>query len=156
MKMKIYKRTLFNLIKGLITATFGGFFVFIITKMFFSVTVCGVLGVVTAAMILYITVFSEAIHFELDNNGTLRYFKRNNLQNTYELSKYRIGYHRKTEWGILGSNDIQLQFLDMEGNKSELDAGPLGTAQFDEMFAAMEEYAIKAEVEQLTAEKKPL
>jgi hypothetical protein len=145
---------MFSLVKGLITVPFGGLVIFIIAQIFLPVPICGVLGVVAAAAIAYITVFSEAIYFELDDDGTLRYFKRGTLQNTYELSKYRVGYHRKTEWGILGNNDIQLKFLDTAGKESELDAGPLGTTQFDEMFAAMEEHAIK-DVEQLAAEEKP-
>jgi hypothetical protein len=151
--MKIYKRTLFSLVKGLITVPFSGIFVFIVAQIFLPVVICGVLGVVAAAAIAYVTIFSEAIHFELDDDGTLRYFKRGTLQSTYELSKYRLGYHRKTEWGILGNNNIRLKFMDTDGKESEVDAGPLGTTQFDGMFAAMEGYAIK-DVEQLTAGKK--
>jgi hypothetical protein len=151
--MQTYKRTLFTLIKGLITAPFGGLFVFIVAQFFLPATICGILGVVAAAAIAYITIFSEAIHFELDDDGALRYFKKGNLQSTYELSKYRIGYHRRTEWGILGNNNIRLKFMDTAGTESELDAGPLGTTQFDEMFAAMEKYAIQ-DVEQLPAGKK--
>jgi hypothetical protein len=154
--MKVYKRTVFSLIKGLIIAPFSGLVVFILAQIFLqslSLVIWGVLGVAAAVAVAYITVFSEAIYFELDDDGSLRYFKRGSLQNTYELAKYRIGYHRKTEWGILGNNDIRLKFLDTDGEQSEIDAGPLGTTQFDEMFAAMEEYAIK-DVEQLAAEKK--
>jgi hypothetical protein len=151
--MKVYKRTSFSLIKGLVTAPFGGLLVFIVAQIFLPVTICAVLGVAAAAAIAYISIFSEAIHFELDDDGTLRYFKRGALQNTYELSGYRIGYHRRTERGILGNNNIQLKFLDAAGTESELDAGPLGTTQFDEMFAAMGKYAVQ-DVEQVSAEKK--
>jgi hypothetical protein len=112
------------------------------------------LGVAAAAAIAYISIFSEAIHFELDDDGAFRYFKRANLQSTYDLSKYRLGYYRRTERGILGNNNIQLKLIDTEGKESEIDAGPLGTTQFDEMFAAMEKYAIQ-DVEQLSADKKP-
>jgi hypothetical protein len=150
--MQIYKRTSFSLIKGLITVPFSGLFVFIVAQIFLPVAVCAFLGVAAAAAIAYITVFSEAIHFELDDDGTLRYFKRGNLQNTYELSKYRLGYHRKTEWGILGNNNIQLKFMDTNGQETDIEAGPLGTTQFDEMFAAMEKHAIQ-DVEQLIADK---
>jgi hypothetical protein len=89
----------------------------------------------------------------LNDNGTLQYFKRGALQSTYELAKYRVGYHRKTGRGILGNNNIRLKFLDANGKESELDAGPLGITQFDEMFAAMEEYTIK-DVKRLTADNK--
>jgi hypothetical protein len=141
------------MIKGLITVPFGGLFVFIVAQIILPVPICVILGVAAAAAIAYVTVFSEDIHFELDDDGTLRYFKRSSLQNAYELSKYRIGYHRKTEWGILGNNTIRLKFVDTNGQESEIDAGPLGTTQFDEMFAAMEQYAIQ-DTEKLTADKK--
>jgi hypothetical protein len=127
--------------------------VFIIAQILLPVPVCAVLGVAAAAIIVYITVFSENIYFELEDDGAFRYFKKGTLQNTLDLSKYKIGYHRKTEWGILGNNDIRLQFLSTEGEESEIDAGPLGTTQFNEMFAAMEKYAIR-DVEVLTADKK--
>ena len=150
--MKVYKRTLFSMIKGIIIAPFGGLFVFIIGQIFLPVPLCAVLGVITAAIILYISVFSENIYFELDDDGTFRYFKMGALKNTFKLSDFRIGYYRKTEWGILGLNNIDLKIADANGEVTEIDAGPLGTAQFDKMFEEMEKYAIK-DIETLSAGK---
>jgi hypothetical protein len=141
------------MIKGIIVAPFGGLFVFLLAQILLPVPLCAVLGVAVTAIIVYIAVFSENIYFELDNDGTFRYFKKGTLQNTFELSKYRTGYYRRTEWGIFGSNDIKLKLLDAEGKETGIDAGPLGTAQFDEMFKEMGKYAIK-DVEVLDAEKK--
>jgi hypothetical protein len=151
--MQVYKRTTFSMLKGIIIAPFSGILVFIVAQILLPVPVCAVLGVAVAALIVYITIFSENIYFELEDDGTLRYFKKGTLQNTLDLSQYKIGYHRKTEWGILGNNDIRLQFLNTGGEESEIDASPIGTTQFNEMFASMEKYAIK-DVEVLAAGKK--
>jgi len=153
--MQVYKRTTFSMLKGIIIAPFSGIVLFIVAQILLPTLVCAVLGVAAAALIVYITVFSENIYFELDDDGVFRYFKKGTLQNTLDLSKYKVGYHRKTDWGILGNNDIRLQFLSAEGEESEIDAGPLGTTQFNEMFESMEKYAIK-DVEVLAAGKKQL
>jgi hypothetical protein len=141
------------MIKGLIMVPFGGLFVFVLTQILLPVPVCAVLGVAAALVIVYMTIFSENIYFELDDNGTFRYFKKGTLQNTYELSEYRIGYYRKTEWSIFGSSNIELKLLDSKGEETEIEAAPLGTAQFERMFKEMEKYTTK-DVEVLEAEKK--
>jgi hypothetical protein len=150
--MKVYKRTLFSLVKGIIISPLSGILVFLLAQIFLSVPICAVLGILTAAALMYMTVFSENIHFELDDNGTFRYFQKGILKNTFELSKCSIGYYRKTEWGLFGNNDINLKILDAEGEETGIEAGPLGTGQFDDMFEEMEKYAIK-NVEVLEAAK---
>ena len=151
--MKTYKRTLFSLIKGVILAPFTGLFIFIIAQILLPVPVCAVLGVAAAAIIVYISVFSENIYFELDDDGTFRYFKMGTLKNTIKLSDYRIGYYRKTERGIFGLNNIALKLFDSEDQETNIEAGPLGTTQFDKMFAEMEKFAIK-DIETLDPGKK--
>ena len=151
--MQVYKRTMFSLIRGLIIAPCGGFAAFVITQFFLPTLICVILGLAAAVALIYMAVFSENIHFELDDDGTFRYFKKGKLENTFALASYRLGYHRKTEWGILGNNNIDLKLLDAEDEETVIEAGPLGTAQFDEMFACMEKYSIK-DIEVLSAEKK--
>jgi hypothetical protein len=139
------------MIKGLIEVPFSGLLVFVLAQFLLPLPVCFILGAVAAAVVLYITVVSENICFELEDDGTLRYFKKGALQNTFQLSEYRVGFYRRTEWGILGNNNIELKLLDAEGKETEIEAGPLGTSQFDKMFEEMEKYAIK-NVEVLAAE----
>jgi hypothetical protein len=141
--MQVYKRTRFSLIRGLVVAPFSGLVVFIIAQIFLPLPICIILGLAAAGGIVYIAVFSEDIYFELDDDGMFRYFCMGKIKNTIDLSKCRIGYHRKTEWGILGNNNIDLKLVDLSGEKMDIEAGPLGTVQFDEMFAAMEKYAIQ-------------
>ena len=151
--MRIYKRSLFSLVKGLIITPCTGVLVFIIAQIFIPPWPSAVLGVLAAAALLYMTVFSEDIYFELDDDGAFRYFKRRREQCAFALPSCRTGYQRKTEWGLFGNNDIKLKILDAEGEETEIDASPLGTSRFDEMFAAMEQFAIR-DVETITAEKK--
>jgi hypothetical protein len=142
------------MIKGIIIAPFGGLLIFVLAQIFLPpFPLCAVLGVAAAVIIVYITVISENIYFELDDDGTFRYFKKGTLQNTFELSKYRTGYYRRTEWGLFGSTDINLKLRDAEGEETEIDAGPLGRARFEEMYKEMEKYAIK-DIEVLDAGEK--
>ena len=150
--MKTYKRTLFSLIKGVILAPFSGLFVFILAQIIFPVPLCAIIGIAVAAIIVYISVFGENILFELDDDGTFRYYKMGKLKNTYKLQEYRIGYYRKTERGILGLNNIDLKLQDSKGEEQSIESGPLGTTQFDEMFAEMEKHAIQ-DIETLEAGK---
>jgi hypothetical protein len=153
--MAVYKRTLFSMIQGLIVTPFGGLAVFIIAHIFIpSLWLCILLGLAAAAFLAYSTILGENIHFELDDNGTFRYFNRGQLKNTFELSKYSIGYHRRTERGFLGNNTIRLKLVNSEGEETEIEAGPLGTTQFNTMFEEMEKFSIADKAEPLEAGKK--
>jgi hypothetical protein len=141
------------MIKGIILSPLSGILVFLLARIFLPVPLCAVLGIVAAALLMYMAVFSENIYFELDDDGTFRYFKTGTLKNTFDLSKCRIGYYRRTERGIFGNNNIDLKILDAEGKETGIEAGPLGTGQFEDMFEEMEKYAIK-NVEVLEAAEK--
>jgi hypothetical protein len=98
--------------------------------------------------ILYITVFSEDIYFEIEPDGVFRYYKRRVLQNTFNLKTCYIWYRRKSETGFPPTHDITLKVLDTSIEDAEegevgIDCSSLGPNQFDEMFAAMEEFALK-------------
>jgi hypothetical protein len=143
--MKTYKRSLFELGKGVVIALFTGAAAYIIVGIFadsalFSV---GVPILVTLA-ILYITVFSEDISFELEPDGLFRYYERRILQNTFDLRHCYISYHRKSEGGFPPTHDITLAIVDTaEGGETGLDCAPLGLDQFNEMFAEMENFTLK-------------
>jgi hypothetical protein len=141
--MQTYKRSSFSLIRGIIISPFSGLLVFIVGQVFLPVWVSAILGVIVTGAIAYMAIFSENIYCELDDNGAFRFFQKGSLKNSFELGKCRIGYRRKTEWGILGNNDITLQIIDDKNEETFLDAGPLGTTRFDAMFAAMEKHAVR-------------
>ena len=154
--MQVYKRTWFSMVKGIVIAPFGGLLVFFLGQVLLPLWVCAILGLVVVGAVVYIAIISENIYFELDDNGAFRYYQKGVMRNSFELSTCRIGYNRKTEGGILGNNDIRLQIIDEKDEKNEetfIDSGPLGIDQFDEMFVAMQKYAIQ-EAEVLNAEKK--
>jgi hypothetical protein len=141
------------MIKGIILAPFAGLAVFVLGQIILPFPLCIVLGLAAAAFIVHTTVLGEDIYFELDDNGLFRYFCRKKEKNTFELSKFHLGYFRKTEWGILGNNTIRLKLVNQEGEETEIDAGPLGTTQFYKMFEEIEKFAIK-DTEVLEAAKK--
>jgi hypothetical protein len=144
--LKTYRRSLLELIKGIIIALFTGFVIYIVLSWFISNAVAG-LGIpaLVALAILYITVFSEDIYFELEPDGVLRYYKRRIIQNTFDLKNCYIWYQRKSETGFPPSHDITLKVLNTGAEDGEvwIDCSSLGLDQFNEMFTTMEEFALK-------------
>jgi hypothetical protein len=98
--MKEYRRSFFSLIKGIIIAPFGGLAAAIVLHFFLSIFISYIVGGAITAILLYMAIFSENIRFELDGDGTFRYFKKGALRNTFNLPEYRIGYYAKTEAGV--------------------------------------------------------
>jgi hypothetical protein len=143
--METYKRNFFELVKGIVIAFFTGMAAYIVIGIFANSALfgLGIPALITLA-ILYITVFSEDIGFELEQDGVFRCYKRRNLQNTFNLSNCYITYHRKSESGLPSSHDITLKILDAAGGEETcFDCSPLGLNQFNKMFTAMENFAIK-------------
>ena len=141
--MQTYKRTTFSLIRGIVISPFGGLLVFFVGQIFLPVWICAILAVIVTGAIAYIAIFSENIYCELDDSGSFRFFQKGSLKNTFELGTCRIGYRRKTEWGIFGNNDIKLQIIDDKNEETFLDMSPLGTTQFNDMFEAMQQHVIR-------------
>jgi hypothetical protein len=151
--METYKRSAFELIKGIILAPFGGLFVFIVVRFFTRNPLIGWgLPVLAAAALIYMALFSEDIYFEIDDSGEFRYFKRRTLQKSLNLKSCLVGYRRKSESGILGNHYITLRILDTEGDNEEynVDCGPLGVNRFHSMYQRMESLA-KNPIETLSA-----
>ena len=83
-------------------------------------------------IILYIVIFSENIRFELDDSGTMRYFKKGRLQKTYLLEEYRFGYYSKSDGS---KTDITLNILHVEsGTEETIDCSPIGAGKFSNMY----------------------
>jgi hypothetical protein len=143
--METYKRTTFNLVKSILIAPVTGIVVYMIAGLFLPESIGLLLGAAAGAVLLYMALFSESIHFELDDDGAFRYVKRGRLENSFALGSCRIGYRRKSQSGIFGNNDINLKIFDGEGKETDLDASPIGTVQFMSMFEKMEKYALKDE-----------
>jgi hypothetical protein len=141
------------MIRGIIVSPFSGLLVFFVGQILLPVWLCAIVGVVVTGAVAYMVIFSENIYCELDDNGAFRFFQKGRLQHSFELGKCRIGYRRKTEWGIFGNNDIKLQIIDDKNEETFLDTSPLGTTQFNDMFAAMKKHTIQ-DTEVLTAGEK--
>jgi len=144
--MQVYKRTQFNLIKGIIIAPVTGVVFHFIAQMFIpDIIICSLIGLAAAGALLYIALFGENIYFELDNDGAFRYYKWGKPEQTFTLGQCRVSYRRKNESGFFGSYDIKLKIRDDKTAETIIDASALGGDQFTEMFAKMEKYAIKDE-----------
>jgi hypothetical protein len=130
------------MIKGLVIAPFGSGLVTVFAQRFLPLPICVILGIAAAGLVIYVSVFGENIYFELDDNGILRFFRMGKLKKDMDLSRIKISFQRNTATKILGNNTIKLKFVDTTGEKFEVDAGPLGTVQFNEMFAEMKKYTI--------------
>jgi hypothetical protein len=144
--VKTYKRSIVELIKGIVIALVTGVVASIIIGLFTSNVLFG-LGVpaLLAIALLYIAIFSEDVFFELEPDGLFRFYKRRILQHSFDLKQCYIGYHRKSEGGFPPTHDITLTILDTagEGEEVSLDCGSLGLNQFTEMWEEMEHFAIK-------------
>jgi hypothetical protein len=143
--MKTYKRSLFELGKGVVIAFVTGAAAYIVVGLFTGRALFALgIPVLVALAILYITIFSEDIYFELEPDGLFRYYNRRILENTFDLRHCYISYYRKSEGGFPPTHDITLTIVDTaEGGETGLDCAPLGLDQFNEMFAEMENFAMK-------------
>jgi hypothetical protein len=106
---------------------------------------CVIIGIGAGVALLYMAFFSENIYFELDDNGAFRYYRRGKEVQSFRLGDCRIGYRRKSQSGIFGNHDINLQIVDGKENTVTIDAASLGVDQFTGMYEEMEKHAIKEE-----------
>lgn len=147
--MTVYKRNAFGLIKSLGLAVGGAVAVGIIawvicsfisiaetTALFISVGI----AVLILIFMVYSAIFSENIAFELYPDGRFRYIKNGKLQNEYNLTQCQVGY--KTRTGRNVNTDLKLQIVPPTGESHFIDASPLGSWKFHDMFAAMEKLSI--------------
>ena len=143
--MQTYRRSKWVLIKGIVSAPAAALLVFAVLT-YFSDNPLIVLGIPCAILllVLYMSLFSENIFFELDETGKFRYFKRGRLKKEYNLRRCLVGYRMKSESGIWGNHDItlQIQALDAPENPFDdyIDCSPLGPGRFDAMFDRMRQF----------------
>ena len=141
--VQVYKRTVYGMIKGLVTAPFSGLVVYIVARWLFtdSDLWAGGAAVLTFLALLYIVVFSENVYFELAPNGTFRYYKRGKLQSSHNIPKCAVGYRRESTTGFMGTDDITLWIQEEGKEEVDIDCSPLGASRFDKMFGELETFS---------------
>ena len=161
--MKVYKRTAWSLIKSIIAAPMAGLGLWIgiviVLAILEQVMTLGVwanyvlwgLPILGFLFMLYEAFLGEAIKFELDEDGHLRYFKRNKLRQEFDLKKCGIGYFIKTKGASYET--VTLKIL-TDGGEEMIDVLPLGYKQFEEMYEVMQKLALKEASEELEIKKK--
>ena len=141
--MQIYKRAWITMLMGVLGAPFAGLVAVLIGSFFTKNSLLLIaIGVAICAAILWISVFSEAIHFTLSDAGELSYYKRGKLQQQFDLPHCYVGYRRKTTDAT--SHDISLRILPAGKDESDtvyIDVSPLGRSRFEKMFAELEKFA---------------
>lgn len=146
--MQVYNRSLWVMLKGIVSAPCAGLIVLFAASFFINDTriVYGI-SIFVCLLILFISVFSENIRLELDKDGELRYYKGGKLRNSYTLEHCAVGYYRESDTGILASHDIKLHILDIaSGEEWDIDCSPLGLLNFNNMFAEIKQYTEEPEI----------
>jgi hypothetical protein len=138
-----FTRRFTSFVTSAITAVFGAGAVALIVS-FFTRSILILSTVATAALLfgLYLTVFSENIHFEVEGDQ-FRYFKRKQLQQSLRISEYQVGYHEKT--GGYSTTTRQLNFQKADGSEPPftIDIAPIGQGQFYELWALLDARRVK-------------
>lgn len=143
--MQVYKRSAWELIKGLVMAPFGAVLVFVIGGFLTeNMALLGAIAALVFMLLVYLSVFSENIRFEIED-GELRYYKRGRLKEQYNLRDCQAGYRRRSDRSFPPSHDIKLNLLHVPtGKEYSIDCSPIGVNQFDRMFE---------EIQKLTGEE---
>ena len=134
--MQVYKRSIFGMLKGIIFAPCTAALIYFGLNFFMDdpKIIYGVPSLIFIALI-YMAIFSENIRFELDSDGTMRYFKKGKLKHTYILEKCRVSYHSKSDGT---GRDITLHIVHIEsGLDDSIDCSPLGSRKFNDMYARL-------------------
>ncbi|MDR3313871.1 MAG: hypothetical protein LBS96_05370 [Oscillospiraceae bacterium] len=136
--MKVFRRTIFSMIKGLAVAVFGAAAAAVIL---YAVTVnaalAGLVGVALLAVLLFIVIFSENIRVEVED-GQLRYFQRGKLKTDLRLAEYAVRYVIRSSQGSTDAMNVYFTPL-AGGDEIVIDFDPLGRKQFDALWALLEE-----------------
>lgn len=140
--MQVYRRSLWVMLKGVISAPFAGLIVFFAAGFFINDTrILYGISIFVCLLILYISVLSENIRLELDASGELRYYKGGKLRNSYALKDCVVSYGRESDTGLLASHDIKLHIFNAaDGEEQDIDCSPLGLLRFETMFAEIKQY----------------
>ena len=151
----VFKRSAFTMIWGIVAAPFSGFVVWLVVGWFLGdyPIIPYLAGLLTILIILYVSIFSERIKFEIDNNE-LRYYKGKRLRETHVLADIGVGYHTKIYRGVGGDNDLKLKIYNYNTDKeSTIDCSPLGQSRFYKLYSCIKERTREEEVQVLKAEK---
>ncbi|MDR1409454.1 MAG: hypothetical protein LBJ12_04140 [Oscillospiraceae bacterium] len=154
--MEVYQRNAWGFIKGLGLTVGGSAALAVLLYMFTANYWLAVgVGLVVFALLLYITIFKDAIRFELEN-GMMRYLVRGKEEHRFNLAQCAARYQIKTNNGSAGSISLYISELKSDGQYGEeiyIDCEPLGETQFMKLFASMEKTSKVMEPRQLEIQK---
>lgn len=157
--MQTYKRSTWNLIKGLVLTPFAAVFGVILILFLYqfidlgaaSVYVLYGVPILLFVWMLYSTIFSENIRFELEPTGRCRYYVKGKLKHDWDLTRSQVGYYHKSSSRVGSDHNISFTIQDETGRTEMIDCSPLGPTRFHAMFDEMEKFT-KPQPEVLRAE----
>ena len=152
--MKVFGRSAWEMIKGVIYAPCSALVLVIIAGFFTdSQTVIYGAGAAGFFALLYIALIGSNIRFELSSGGRLRYFKGGSERQSFDITKCRVGYARESDMSLFGSHSLTLKILpDGSDDEVRIDCDALGLDGFLEMFKLLDEISLN-ETEVLSASK---
>jgi len=141
--MKVFKRGIFSFIKSIIIAIVTGVFLWFILGLFEwfqvnQIALYAIPGGITL-ILLYRSFFSENIKIEIEEDGTLRYFKNRKLRETINLKESMVGYSVKTRDGSAEVADLYI--YEAGAKDITIDCEPLGITKFYRMYEEIKVYA---------------
>ena len=148
--MVVYRRSLWVMFKGILMAPCSAVLIFFFLSLLNvrnNLLLFGIPGLIFLAL-LNMALFGENIRFELEQDGTLRYYRKGRLRSTFVLENCLLGYSSKSDGS---DHDITLRIFDTEsGGEESIDCSPIGRRRFADMYEAMKAFT-KEEPEVLKA-----
>ena len=156
--MTVYKRTVFELIRGVVSALFAGLAVGLVLSFIVKPMVIALLpGAAVLLVLCYMAIFKENIRFELEGSQ-LRYYQNGMLKHTFALENCTTYCRFKTESSLLMVHDIDLYITDVSADpetKVPIDCSPIGKFQFAQLYKQIQQYSPET-VPKLETTKKDL
>ena len=142
--MTVYKRTVFELIRGIMSALFAGFAVGLVLSFIVKPMIIALLPAAAVLLVLgYMAIFKENIRFELEESQ-MRYYQNGALKHTFALENCTTRCRFKTETSLLMIHDIDLYITDSSADPDTeipIDCSPIGKWQFSQLYKQIQEYS---------------
>ncbi|MDR0813875.1 MAG: hypothetical protein LBO63_07795 [Oscillospiraceae bacterium] len=146
--MTTYKRAWNTLLAGIIGGPCAGVAAVIIGGFLTeNMLILIAAAAVICILVWLVTIFGEAIRFEISESGEFAYFKRGKLKNQFDLKTCSVGYHRRSRGASDHTITLKIRsFSEGESTETSIDASALGQMRFERMLAQMETFAPQEEV----------
>ena len=135
---KVYKSSLYIIIKNIIYGICGGGVIILIAHIWLDLTRAIALGSLIGIFIIYLAVFVDNIKLIIEDNK-LSIYRFNKLKYEFNLEEVSIGASIKTTYDGAGSDsDCTLIITNSNGEVERIDCSMLGARRFYRMLDSLE------------------